>query len=123
MVTALDEYQVATRSTAMYPKITDSTYMYPLLGLVGEVGELVNKVKKIYRDDAGVLTDERREAIKHELGDVMWYFARTAEELGFTLSEIGESNLAHLQERKARNALHGDGDIGNNQENLRNASR
>jgi NTP pyrophosphatase (non-canonical NTP hydrolase) len=110
MATALDEYQVATRETAIYPAINGMGYMYPLLGLSGEVGEVMNKVKKIFRDDAGVLTDERRLAIRDELGDVLWYLARTADEFGFTLSEIGDSNLTRLQDRKKRDLLNGSGD-------------
>ena len=120
MSTTLDDYQIATRDTAMYPAIGGKGYIYPLIGLTGEVGELSNKIKKIFRDDAGELTDERRVAIKSELGDVLWYLARTADELGFTLSDIGDSNIAHLQERKQRNAIHGSGDIGNHQESMRN---
>lgn len=109
MSTTLNEYQVATRETAVYPEIT-TNYMYPLLGLVGEVGELANKVKKVFRDDAGEITKERKAAIRDELGDVLWYLARTADELGFTLSEIGESNLARLKDRKKRSVISGSGD-------------
>ena len=109
MATTLNEYQVATRETAKYPMIT-TNYMYPLLGLIGEVGELTNKIQKIFRDDAGEMTKERHEAIRNELGDVLWYFARTADELGFTLSEIGDSNLAKLKDRKKRNVISGSGD-------------
>ena len=109
MSTTLNEYQVATRETAVYPVITVN-YMYPLLGLVGEVGELANKIKKVFRDDAGEVTKERKEAIRDELGDVLWYLARTADELGFTLSEIGESNLARLKDRKKRSVISGSGD-------------
>lgn len=109
MATALDEYQIATRDTAVYPVI-NTNYMYPLLGLAGEVGELVNKVKKIFRDDAGILTEERRQAIRDELGDVLWYLARTSDEFGFTLSEIGDSNIARLQDRKQRQVIAGSGD-------------
>jgi NTP pyrophosphatase (non-canonical NTP hydrolase) len=109
MATALDEYQVATRETAVYPDIS-TNYMYPLLGLTGEVGELANKVKKIFRDDNGILTAERRLAIREELGDVLWYLARTADEFGFTLSEIGDNNLARLKDRKKRNVISGSGD-------------
>lgn len=110
MATALDEYQVATRDTAVYPAIEQSTYLYPVLGLAGEVGELVNKVKKVFRDDGGMLTAERREALRDELGDCLWYLARTADELGYTLSEIGDSNIARLKDRKARNVIAGSGD-------------
>lgn len=110
MTTALDEYQAATRETAAYPPIQEARYLYPVLGLAGEVGEVANKVKKVFRDDGGVLTAERRAAIRDELGDCLWYLARIADELGYTLSEIGEANLAHLRDRKARNVISGSGD-------------
>ena len=45
-------------------------------------------MKKIMRDDGGVVTDERREQIKDELGDVLWYAAQLATELGLELDEI-----------------------------------
>ncbi len=110
MATALDDYQIATRETAAYPAIEGSTYLYPVLGLAGEVGELANKVKKIYRDDNGILTAERRLALRDELGDCFWYLARVADELGYTLSEISDSNIARLRDRKARQVISGSGD-------------
>ena len=109
MTMTLDEYQVATRETASYPKIT-AEYIYPVLGLSGEVGELTNKVSKIFRDDKGELTEERRQSIKGELGDILWFLARTADEFGYKLSEIGESNIERLRDRKKRNMISGSGD-------------
>jgi NTP pyrophosphatase (non-canonical NTP hydrolase) len=46
------------------------------LGLAGEVGEVVEHIKKALRDDAGVITGNRRAALTTELGDALWYLAR-----------------------------------------------
>ena len=77
------EYQEQARITAIYPN-KGQNLAYPALGL-GEVGEIQNNVKKVYRDDSGVLTDQRRLDIKKECGDVLWYLSALADECGFTL--------------------------------------
>ena len=83
---------------------------YPALGLGGEVGEVLNKVKKIMRDHDGKITDEYREILKKELGDVLWYVAALASELGLKLEEVARLNLEKLASRKERGTLGGDGD-------------
>jgi len=83
---------------------------YPTLGLAGEAGEISNKVKKIMRDDCGVVTDEKREDLIGELGDVMWYLAALATELGIDLDEVAEKNIEKLFSRKERGKLQGSGD-------------
>jgi NTP pyrophosphatase (non-canonical NTP hydrolase) len=57
-----------------------------------------------------VLTDERREALAAELGDVLWYLAQLATEAELDLEELAEANLAKLASRRERGALHGSGD-------------
>ncbi|MCD5382119.1 MAG: nucleoside triphosphate pyrophosphohydrolase family protein [Candidatus Pacebacteria bacterium] len=103
------EYQKQSRETVVYPD-AGNNYVYPTLGLAGEGGEIANKVKKIARDNAGTLSDEVREALKGELGDVLWYAAQLATELDLSLEDIAEENIVRLQSRKARGTLHGDGD-------------
>jgi NTP pyrophosphatase (non-canonical NTP hydrolase) len=83
---------------------------YPTLGLVNEVGEVAGKIKKIFRDKNGVISDEDKEALKAELGDVLWYFTQICTELGITLEEVAEGNLEKLFSRQERNKLHGEGD-------------
>jgi NTP pyrophosphatase (non-canonical NTP hydrolase) len=104
-----EEYQEKSRSTAIYPSI-GSNIVYPTLGLVGEAGEIANKVKKIFRDDNGVITDERRTEIRKELGDVLWYLAQAATEFNLTLDQIAQENLERLASRAERGTLHGSGD-------------
>ena len=103
-----NEYQQQAFSTAMYPQKGANPY-YPALGL-GECGEVQGKVKKIMRDDGGVITDEKRQAIKDELGDVMWYVAVLAIEMGLTLQDIADSNVKKLLDRKNRGVITGSGD-------------
>lgn len=83
---------------------------YTLLGLGNEAGEVLGKLKKMYRDDGGVLTHERQEAIVDELGDVLWYFARACEEAGVDPSNVAYRNIAKLRDRAARGTLQGSGD-------------
>jgi len=104
-----NEYQKAARSTAVYPGMGNMGY-YPVLGLCGEAGEVAEKFKKILRNDGGVMSPEARKAIIRELGDIQWYLANIAEDLGTTLEEIAEENIAKLQDRKARNVIKSEGD-------------
>ena len=105
----LSDYQHRSRATAVYPDAGDNL-TYPALGLCGEAGEAAEKVKKAIRDDGGVLTGERREALAAELGDVLWYVAQLATEAGLDLDELAEANLAKLASRQQRAVLHGSGD-------------
>jgi len=104
-----EEYQKKSRETAIYPN-KGSNFVYPVLGLVGESGEVAEKIKKILRDNNGIVDEEKREEIKKELGDVLWYIAQLATELGLSLDEIARFNIKKLQSRKRRNKLHGSGD-------------
>jgi NTP pyrophosphatase (non-canonical NTP hydrolase) len=103
------EYQARSRATAVYPD-AGSNIVYPALGLCGEAGETAEKVKKAIRDDGGTLTEERREAIAAELGDVLWYAAQLATEADLDLEEIAAANLEKLASRQRREVLHGSGD-------------
>ena len=105
----LDAYQDISNHTAIYPNKGENM-SYPTLGLCGEAGEIANKVKKIYRDHDGVLTDEYRQILSDELGDCLWYVAAIASELGTTLGKVAMDNVNKLADRKIRNQLGGDGD-------------
>ena len=104
----LSDYQDLSRRTAQYPR--DAWLAYPSLGLVGEAGEVAEHVKKASRDDGGKVSDERREALAMELGDVLWYVAQLASELGLELEEIAQENLEKLSSRQQRGVLSGSGD-------------
>lgn len=98
-----EEYQSEASVTALYPRRLNNLE-YPTLGLAGEAGEVANIVKKIQRDNDGVITDETRAKLKDELGDVLWYISACADELGMTLTEIAEYNVSKLAKRHNRAA-------------------
>ncbi len=102
-----DTYQTAARSTAIYDKKHSITY--PALGLAGETGEVMEHVKKMLRDGNGVMDNDRREKIMKEIGDVLWYVANLSADLGFSLNDIAEANIAKLKSRQERGVLHGAG--------------
>jgi NTP pyrophosphatase (non-canonical NTP hydrolase) len=104
-----EEYQNASRRTWRLVH-TDHPIVYPTLGLVNEAGELAGKIKKIFRDKDGVISDADREALKYELGDVMWYLAQIATELNLSLDDIAAANLEKLSSRLERNMIQGEGD-------------
>lgn len=89
---------------------TDHAIVYPTLGLVNEAGEVAGKVKKIFRDRNGVISAADREALKQELGDVLWYLAQICTELDLSLQEVAEANLTKLFSRLERGAIGGEGD-------------
>ena len=105
----LSDYQARSRRTATYPDAGENI-VYPTLGLAGEAGEVAEKVKKLLRDDGGVLSEERRAALAGELGDVLWYVAQVATEAGLELEEIAQANLDKLLSRQQRGVLSGSGD-------------
>lgn len=105
----LNDYQTQALRTAIFPN-RGANFVYPALGLSGEAGEVADKLKKVIRDNGGQLTDEVRKAVAKELGDVMWYVAVLADELGYDLETIGMDNLEKLASRQSRGVLTGSGD-------------
>lgn len=104
-----NEYQEKSRKTAKYPDVGNN-WIYPVMGLCGESGEVADKMKKVIRDENGVVSNEKREEVKKELGDVLWYVAQLATELGLTLDEIAENNIEKLYSRLERGKIQGSGD-------------
>lgn len=103
------EYQKLSRQTAIYPTIGQG-FVYPALGLAGESGEVVEKVKKIFRDSQGLVSEDQRQAINKELGDVLWYLAQLATEFNLDFSQVAQDNLDKLFSRQQRQQLQGSGD-------------
>ncbi|HEX7039402.1 MAG TPA: nucleoside triphosphate pyrophosphohydrolase family protein [Trueperaceae bacterium] len=108
----LGEYQQAARTTALYP--AEVRVLYPTLKLAGEAGEVAEKLGKLMRDEGYLpgqpLTDAQKGALAAELGDVLWYVANLAADLGLSLEEVASGNLAKLASRRARGVIHGSGD-------------
>jgi NTP pyrophosphatase (non-canonical NTP hydrolase) len=74
--------------------------LYPALGLAGETGEVVEIIKKITRDDDGDISDDKRQKLVLELGDVLWYVTRISSVIGVSLRDVIEGNVAKLTERR-----------------------
>ena len=102
-------YQKQARLTAQYPNL-GSNNIYPTLGLVGEAGEVAEKVKKVIRDNKGIFDEESKKGIKKELGDVLWYISNLCNEFNFELEEVALKNLEKLKLRAAKGKISGSGD-------------
>jgi len=103
-----NSYQRIAKTTAIYP--ATHKILYPALGLAGEAGEVANKVKKLVRDGTSSLPKEWKEQIGSEIGDVLWYCAVLADDLGISLGKIASENETKLQDRKKRGMISGSGD-------------
>jgi NTP pyrophosphatase (non-canonical NTP hydrolase) len=103
-----DDYQHAARRTAVYAR--RDQVIYPALGLASEAGEVAGKIKKVLRDADGDFDRAPLAAIKDELGDVLWYVAVLAADLGLSLDDIATTNLAKLGARMERGTIGGAGD-------------
>lgn len=122
------EYQIKAHSTAIYPKlhyegdeikinagasqiaVTNAYFVYPAMGLSGEVGELLNKLKKVIRDKIDPIDKEFKNNINKELGDCLWYIAEIASVFGMDLEDIATININKLHRREENNKIKGDGD-------------
>ena len=102
-------YQKKARLTAQYPDLGFNN-IYPTLGLVGEAGEVAEKVKKVIRDKNGIFDEESKEGIKKELGDVLWYLSNLCNEFNFRLEDVALQNLEKLNQRVAKGKISGSGD-------------
>ena len=104
MITAT-AYQEQAKTTAIFPP--ERALEYLTLGLVGEAGEVANKIKKVIRDKKIFRSEVE---IASEIGDVLWYCAMLADYLDTNLGKIMEDNIDKLQSRKSRGTLGGSGD-------------
>jgi NTP pyrophosphatase (non-canonical NTP hydrolase) len=105
-----DEYQKRALTTVLSTNDEFKDMLHWVLGINGESGEIAEKLKKIIRDKAGVIDEADKADMGKEIGDVLWYLAVLAHDLGIPLDDIARQNLDKLQSRKARGVLGGDGD-------------
>ena len=107
-ISDLDMYQQVAKQTAIYPR--EQAIIYPTLGLTGEAGEVANKVKKIIRDGTNKNNENLVQEISAEIGDCLWYISVLADDIGVKLSDIANSNLEKLANRKKKGTIRGSGD-------------
>jgi len=107
---SIEEYQEFTNETAVFPdeipEFMDAGVAYCALGLVGEAGEVSEKVKKAIREE----DEEYLDKAIDELGDVMWYASQFAEQLDEDMVDVMGKNMSKLQDRQERDKLTGQGD-------------
>ena len=106
-ISDLDMYQQVAKTTAIYPR--EQAIIYPTLGLTGEAGEVANKVKKIIRDGTNKNNENLVQEISAEIGDCLWYISVLADDIGVKLSDIANSNLEKLENRKKKGTIHASG--------------
>jgi len=112
----LAEYEEFMQTSKFYPQ-DKLPITYPILGLNGEAGEAAEKVKKCWRDNGGVFTDEINKTILKELADVLWYIWAAADDMGYTLEDVLLTSMKKVKERQKTNTVHGSGD---NREEINN---
>jgi len=108
-----NEYQKECRKTDVGTAAQDCLepgWLYYTMGIAGETGELMEKIKKLFRDNNGIIDNDFKSALIKEMGDVQWYMARLADQFDIDFEVIFRTNVKKLQSRKKRNKLHGDGD-------------
>ena len=121
MPMTMTEYQKRTNETAVFPtcfvedrkddnNMVETRWVYCALGLVGESGEVAEKLKKVLRDNNGVISKDDKNLIAKELGDVLWYVSELATAVGLDLEYIACHNLQKLADRAERGVLQGSGD-------------
>ena len=101
------EYENFMSASKVYE---DLPIIYPALGLNGEAGEVADKVKKVLRDNNGIFGGQIKQDILKELADTLWYIWATADDMGYTLSDVFEAGVKKVKERQETNTVHGSGD-------------
>jgi NTP pyrophosphatase (non-canonical NTP hydrolase) len=105
-----DDYQKKALTTVLTTDDKFKDLLHWVLGINGESGEIAEKVKKIIRDKNGEVSEQDKQDLAKEIGDVLWYLAVFADQLGVSLDDIAQQNLDKLQSRKKRGVLGGSGD-------------
>lgn len=87
-----NEYQDKVVAMPLYDNI--------LYGLIGEVGEVAEIIKKDERaEDSGFRKPIDNEKLLDELGDVLWYFSRLSAKYGHSLQDVANRNIEKLNAR------------------------
>lgn len=93
----LDEYQQKATETTQFDLSSDDGKYIAIMGLSGEVGELVTEYKKKLRDGGGYTIF--KEKLTEEIGDILWYLSAIARHEKLTLGEIAQANILKINDR------------------------
>ena len=104
----LNEYQEKAKKTDLHTKVGENELDYYLLGLASETGDVLGRMKYVYRDYGGKISAIEKEKIKKELGDLLWYLSAICDRFDFSLEDVAELNLKKLSNRMQNNTLHGE---------------
>jgi len=106
-----NEYQKLASRTADFTGVPgEYPLMYAALGLAGESGELIEKIKKIMRNDGGSVSEEKKISLTHEIGDVLWYLSQIARLLDVPFAVAAQANIDKLADRAKRDVIRSEGD-------------
>ena len=108
-----DDYQKQAITTDAYGgkgDVTSLAFINKVLGLAGESGEVIEKVKKLHRNNDGKISEEDRQELLKEVGDVLWYLSAITHYLGGSLDDVAQGNLDKLFDRKDRGVIKSQGD-------------
>ena len=89
-----DEYQKLAYRTVSHKDNVAAMEYHALHGLSGEVGELHSLYQKVYQ---GHHFDV--EHAKKECGDIFWFLAEYCTAMGWSMSEVAETNINKLKAR------------------------
>jgi len=109
---SLKEWEKWVAETATYLDCGNGDITYPLLGLVGELGELVNAIVKYYRKSdlitlkVNQLPEDLRRKLKDESYDALHFLAFLLQEQGISLEEIISYGRAKLEKRIEEGTVH-----------------
>jgi NTP pyrophosphatase (non-canonical NTP hydrolase) len=90
-----NEYQMKAMRTAPHYDSIEDQLDNGIYGLIGEVGELIDHIKK--HKYQGHPLDKLY--ITKELGDINWYLALIADAIGIPYNSVAESNILKLLKR------------------------
>jgi len=105
-----NEYQNNVQKLAITKLTGINEVMYSTLGILGEAGEISEKIKKIVRDKNGIISEEDKELLGKETGDVLFYIAKFLSDIGLDFETIAMENIKKCRDRELRGVISGSGD-------------
>jgi NTP pyrophosphatase (non-canonical NTP hydrolase) len=105
-----NEYQKLAIRTNLAKEDRFKEIIQQVLGLADEAGEVQSIFKKWIRDQGADFDKLDINNVKKEMGDVLWYIAVIAHDLGIPLNDLAETNIEKLSSRLDRGKITGSGD-------------